>query len=152
MGEIWEASWLRTSSSEKSQLPRPRPTPLEFGEDLVGGLTYHQGAVFTYRAWAEPQIEGMAKRLWSGSLVFASTGVNSRIRTGLSEKLWRHSFSSMITWGHCPRVTFFLCYSSVRGWLLLTLTGDLEESEHEFNHNGEVEFIKEQVKTNGSSS
>lgn len=40
--------------------------------------------------------------------------------------------------------------SSARGLLLLALTGDLEESEYEFDHSEEVEFIKEQIKRNES--
>lgn len=42
-----------------------------------------------------------------------------------------------------PDSHFALICSLARCWLLLTLAGDLEETEHEFPHSGEVEFINE---------
>lgn len=64
-----------------------------FREHLAGGFTHHQGAVFIYRAGAEPPAEGAAKGPWAGSLVLASGRVSSGIRTGSSQNAGRQSFS-----------------------------------------------------------
>lgn len=50
---------------------------------------------------------------------------------------------------HHPRFTSSVPCSPARGWLL-TLTGDSEESEHEFSCSGEEKFVSEQIKKNGS--